>query len=174
MRPIQFCLLIKERLHGSQTRGAKVRRRRKRHSFTSNRRYGMDWRRILPTIVLLAVFGYAAVNLVQYAIRSVSTKRTNEALQAMYSDASATFLPETPAPESVPTSTPRPALLSSYQYIGETILPESAELYAKNPDLGAWLRIPDVVSLPVVCRYNTYYFNHDFFGRESDSRTLGI
>lgn len=36
----------------------------------------------------------------------------------------------------------------------------------------AWLRIPDVVSLPVVCRDNTYYLNHDFFGRESDSGTL--
>ena len=42
----------------------------------------------------------------------------------------------------------------------------------KNPDTVAWLRIPDVVSLPVVYRDNSYYLDHDFYGRQSGSGTL--
>ena len=126
----------------------------------------------MPTLLLLAAFLYAAVNLVQYAIRVQSTKHTNEALQALYAEAPETPRPETASPDSPPTSTPEPELLSAYQYIGDAILPEAAELYAKNPDMVAWLRIPGVVSLPVVYRDNTYYLDRDFNGKRSDSGTL--
>ena len=132
-------------------------------------RRGTHWRRALAAALLLAAFLYAAVNLVQYSIRAVSTRRTNAALQAMYGDA-----PETPRPEAQaePTSTPVRELLRAYQYIGDAILPEAAELHAENPDMVAWLRIPGVVSLPVVYRDNRYYLDHDFNGKKSASGTL--
>ena len=130
----------------------------------------MRLRRILPMLLLLAVFLYGAVNLLQYAIRSVSTKRTNAELQAMYAEATEAPGPESVAPE--PTPSPKPELLRCYQYIGNAVLPESAKLYARNPDMVAWLRIPGVVSLPVVYRDNAYYLDHDFNGRSSSSGTL--
>lgn len=153
-------------------RGA-VRRRKKPHSFSSGRRR-INWKRFLPMLLLLAVFLYAAVNLAQYAIRSISTRRTNDALQALYAEATETPDPETVAPESStsPTPTPKPELLHTYQYIGDAILPEAEELYATNPDMVAWLRIPGVVSLPVVYRDNSYYLDRDFYGKKSDSGTL--
>ena len=126
----------------------------------------------MPTLLLLVLFLYAAANLLQYLVRSASTKHANEALQAMYREASETLRPETVAPEAASTSAPEPELPPSYQFIGDAILPEASELYAKNPDMVAWLRIPGVVSLPVVYRDNTYYLDHDFNGRESDGGTL--
>ena len=45
-------------------------------------------------------------------------------------------------------------------------------LHKQNPDLAAWLKLPDVLSLPVVYRDNSYYLDHDFYGRSSDSGTL--
>ena len=168
-------------LRGSQVRRGQSRRRKKLRRFAFKRRYRIDWRRFLPTIILAAVFLYATVSLILYGVRSISTKQTNEELQAMYEEAMETSVPETPtsepapAPTSTPepTATPKPELLSEYQYISDTILPEAKEMLEKNPDTVAWLRIPGgVVSLPVVYRDNTYYLNHDFYGRRSDSGTL--
>lgn len=79
---------------------------------------------------------------------------------------------DTPTLTPEPTATPTPELLSSYQYIGNTILPEAAEMLEKNPDTVAWLHIPGVVNLPVVYRDNTYYLDHNFYGKKSDSGTL--
>lgn len=132
---------------------------------TGRRARRIRWRRFLPMLLLLAVFLYAAVNLLQYAIRSAATKRTNEALQEMHAVEAATEA-------IVPEVTPEAKLLDSYQYIGAEILPEMAELYAKNPDLVAWLHIPGVVNLPVVYRDNAYYLDYDFNGAQSDSGTL--
>lgn len=165
---------------GSQIKRHQSRRRKRLRRFGIRRRYRIDWRRFLPTLLFAAVFLYASVNLVQYAIRSVSTKRTNEELQNIYEKAMETALPETTAlePESTPimtlepTATPKPELLDTYQYIGDTIPSESAEMLKKNPDTVAWLRIPGVVSLPVVYRDNTYYLDHDFYGKSNSGGTL--
>ena len=156
---------------------------------------------ILPLIVLVIVFLYAAGSLIHYAARSVSTRNTNEELQALYEQMTETMKPEieqaaaaptteieqtmaptaeipqtTAAPSSEPmptvTAEPKEQLPASYQYIGESVLPEMAELYSRNPDTAAWLNIPGVVNLPVVHRDNSYYLNHDFYGKEIDSGTL--
>lgn len=167
-------------LRGSQLRRGESRRRKTLRRYTFKRRYRIDWRRFLPTIILVAVFLYATVSLVLYGIRSISTKHTNEELQAMYEEAMETPNAETPTLEPTymptltpePTATPTPELLSSYQYIGNTILPEAVEMLEKNPDTVAWLHIPGVVNLPVVYRDNTYYLDHNFYGKKSDSGTL--
>lgn len=167
---------------GSQIKRHKSRRRKRLRRFGIRRHYRIDWRRFLPTILSAVVFLYASVNLVQYAIRSVSTKRTNEELQNIYEKAMETVSPETTTavlePETTPTmtleptTTPKPELLNTYQYIGDTILSEAAEMQKKNPDTVAWLRIPGVVSLPVVYRDNTYYLDHDFYGKSNSGGTL--
>ena len=168
-------------LRGSQIRRSQSRRRKKLRRCAFSRRYKVDWRRFLPTIILVAVFLYATVSLVLYGIRSVSTKRANEELQAMYEEAMETPNAEmstlepapTPTMTPEPTATPKPELLNEYQYIGDTILPGASEMLEKNPDTVAWIRIPGgVVNLPVVYRDNMYYLDHDFYGKKSDSGTL--
>lgn len=136
-----------------------------------------------------------AVGLAQgigYIAHSRATKRTNAQLQAAYEGAAMEAAPEeaptpsapaisaTPAFSGTPaicataaaTPTPRPGLLLQYQTIGASLLLEMGELYAKNDDLVGWLRIPDVVNLPVVYRNNRYYLTHDFYGEESAAGAL--
>jgi sortase B len=109
----------------------------------------------------------------------------NGDLQEMYREAMETTIPEatvqptvpceTPvsAATPVPTATREPKLLSSYQHIGGTVLPEIKKLREKNPDTVAWLSIPGgIAELPIVYRNNTYYLNHDFYGRRNSSGTL--
>ena len=151
-----------------ERRGSRPSRGRKRPRGFLRR---IRWKRLLPVLLLLTVFAYAAVNLVQYALRSAATRRTNAQLQAMHGEeAAAGTAASEPLPE--PTVAPEPELPDSYQHIGEEILPEMAELYARNPDLVAWLCIPGVVNLPVVYRDNSYYLDHDFDGAQRDSGTL--
>ena len=71
-------------LHGMQGGSSPMRRRKQPRRFSAKRRCRIGWCRILPLILLIALFLYAAVHLAQYAIRAVSTKRTNGELQAMY------------------------------------------------------------------------------------------
>lgn len=133
-----------------------------------------DWRHILATCILLAICLYSAVRLIQYAIHSISTRQTNEELQEVFE---ADEMPdsEIPAAEAIPTpaATPEPELSECYQYIGDAILPRAEELLERNPDTVGWLYIPGgVVDLPVVYRDNTYYLDHDFYGKKSRSGTL--
>ena len=74
----------------------------------------------------------------------------------------------TPEPSVQPIATLKP----EYQLVSEEIRPEMRELFAKNRDLVAWLRISGVVSLPVVYRDNTYYLTHDFDRKSSSAGTL--
>ena len=52
------------------------------------------------------------------------------------------------------------------------ILPDMLQLVEKNPDTAGWISISGVVDLPVVYRDNSYYLNHDFYGRKSNAGTL--
>ena len=74
----------------------------------------------------------------------------------------------TPEPSVQPIATLKP----EYQLVSEEIRPEMRELFAKNRDLVAWLRISGMVSLPVVYRDNTYYLTHDFDRKSSSAGTL--
>ena len=172
----------RNRLRDSRLRRKIPRKRKQLRRYAFKRRYRIDWKRFLPTIILFSVFLYGTVSLIRYSINSVSAKKTNEELQSIFDEIVEMSNPESDSPEyivsmptSIPTSTvtPKPELLSSYQYIGDTVLPEAAEMLQKNPDTVAWLRIPGgVVSLPVVYRDNTYYLDHDFYGKKSNSGTL--
>jgi len=120
------------------------------------------------------------MSLTLYLIRSAATKHTNKELLMLYEQASETPSPESPAsgpalvsaPTPVPMTAQEPTLRTDYQYIGDAVLPEAEELLSRNPDMVAWLRIPGVVSLPVVYRNNSYYLDHDFYGNKNDSGTL--
>lgn len=134
-----------------------------------------NWRRILLLMILIAILLYSAVSLVQYAVSSILARQTNKELQSIFQAAEETPIPEIPAIQSasMPTPTPEPKLLDSYQYIGDTILPQAEEMLAINPDTVAWLQIPGgIVDLPVVYRDNIYYLNHNFYGKKSKSGTL--
>lgn len=72
------------------------------------------------------------------------------------------------APESTGTGT------QAFHRIGslDTILADLEEFKRINRDTAGWISIPGVVDLPVVYRDNTYYLNHDFYGRKNGSGTL--
>ena len=128
--------------------------------------------RIAVTLLLLAAFLYSGVRLARYAAQSVSTRRTNEELQAVFR-AEETPRPQASATDAPPSAAPQLRLQDSYQYVGDAILPNAEKLLAKNLDTVAWLQIPGgVVDLPVVYRDNVYYLDHDFYGRQSNSGTL--
>lgn len=135
----------------------------------------------MPCMLFLCVFLVSSVMLIRYAIRSASTKKTNEALETMYEEASnkETATPaeaSQDATEVFATEKPaqQPRLLDSYQYIGSEIQSGAKSLYKKNPDFIAWLRIPGVVSLPVMYRDNSYYLDHDYNGKHNTAGTLFI
>lgn len=133
------------------------------------------WKRLraLGTLVLLAICLYSAAMLVHYAASSISTRQTNRQLQAAFEATEEISATEAPEFTAEPTSAPEPRLLDCYQYIGDTLLPSAERMLAENPDTVAWINIPGgVVNLPVVYRDNTYYLDHDFYGRESISGTL--
>jgi len=122
---------------------------------------------------------YSTVRFFLYMSRSAATRQSNSEIQTMYENAKETIIPETSiASASVSTSTPTfsptaiPQLLNSYQYIGKSFLPEAEEMLSQNPDTIAWIRIPDVVNLPIVYRNNSYYLDHNFHGKKSNSGTL--
>ena len=72
------------------------------------------------------------------------------------------------APESAGAGT------RAFHRIGslDTILADMEEFKRINRDTAGWISIPGVVDLPVVYRDNTYYLNHDFYGRKNGSGTL--
>ena len=143
------------------------------------RRRGRSVRRLLPAAVCIALIAFGAENLIAYFARSHSVKQTNAALQQIYERTpSPTALPEATAEAVLPETIPSEAipsearLRSEYQFLSGEMLPRMRELFEKNGDLVAWVRIPGVVSLPVVYRDNTYYLNHDFSGKSSAAGTL--
>jgi len=130
------------------------------------------WLRILIALILITIGLYSAVRLVHYVVASFSARRTNEGLQADFEAAEDISVLSTPAMDSMmmPTATPEPQLLDSYQYIGDMIHPKIEKICAKNPDTVAWLHIPGgIVDLPVVYRDNTFYLDHNFYGKRSNS-----
>lgn len=48
------------------------------------------------------------------------------------------------------------------------------ELYAVNEDLVGWMDVGKDISLPIVHYDNTFYLNHDFYGKPDDAGTVFI
>ena len=138
------------------------------------------WQRFFPVAICLALFLFGAVKLTLYLSGSHRAKQTEAELQAMYEPETRapTFTPEhpteIPVPSATPTAAPTPApqIQPFYQQVGATIAPAMEELYEKNDDLIGWIKIPKVVSAPVVYRDNTYYLTHDFHRRKSSSGAI--
>lgn len=162
-------------VHGrSDVRRRPAQRRRPRR---------LHWGRFALTMGLLAMLCFGVVKMAGFGLRAFTTSRTNAMLVEIY----APEAPATAAPtdESVPHSTVEPAVAAKsaiatteirgasgeYHSMGE-MLPAFGELYAQNSDVVAWLKIPDVLSLPVVYRDNEYYLDHDYYGRQSESGTV--
>lgn len=152
-----------------------LKRSRKRRS-----RRGLPWRKLL-LILFAASFIYFSVRLIVYGIHSANTAKTNAELNTLYTEQTeepesvekTAEMPEMLSDEAAEAAEPvQPELLDEYQYIGSEIASSAKELYAINPDLVAWLDIPDVLRLPVVYRDNNFYLTHDFYGKESDAGTL--
>ena len=171
---------------GSFGRRRRVYRKKHRNRFRTQRRhfgcrrFRIRWKRFLPTVLFVVLFLYCTIRLILFVANSISTRHTNNELQMLHDSAKETTASEEPIMESsplptqtpVPTATPEPKLLSSYQFIGDTLLPETQKMLSKNPDTVGWINIPGVVNLPVVYRDNTYYLNHDFRRKRSNSGTL--
>lgn len=164
-------------------------RRKKQIRYVDKRDKRSGNLRIVVIVFLLGVSIYSGVMLTKFIVRSVATKRTNETVQAIHEEALAaeqaagvepSQADETPVPRATkvfaanPNTTTAPITMKkkTYQYIGNTILPQVKELLSHNRDLVAWLSIPDVVDLPVVYRDNSYYLTHDFFMENNTSGTL--
>lgn len=153
--------------------------------FKKRRRGRKRLRRLLPAAVLIAMVAAGAGGLIAYLARSHSVKQTNAALQEIYEQSPATIAEATASPGILPEPAGEARLLEqSHEAAGEMrllaqyhdltgeALPQMQELYEKNGDFAAWLRIPGVVSLPVVYRDNTFYLDHDFNGKSSAAGTL--
>ena len=124
-----------------------LRRRRKR------------CRRLL-FLLAAAVCVFCIVRLCTYEKHSEETQRLDEELSELYE--------ESDLSEPVVSAVTQ----YGYQYIAEAVAEPLRTLYEENSDLVGWLKIEDVLSLPVVQGDNNYYLNHDFHGNESDYGTL--
>ena len=162
-----------EKKASSGSYGAYSRKRKK--AFAPQYRVRIVWRRFLPTILLAGIFLFSLIKIILYADGCVSRKRTAKELNAVrnaVTEQTEPTAPPVPVLQTLPPGEVKPALLDTYQYIGEEMLESSKELYKKNKDYVAWVQIPGVVSLPVVYRDNTYYLDHDFNGKKNSGGTL--
>ena len=89
-----------------------------------------------------------------------------------------TALPEaTPAPEETPaakqTNAKADAVRSTqYHVMGGEALHHMEALYEENRDLIGWLRMDEILDLPVVYRDNSYYLKRDFNKKKNDAGTI--
>lgn len=157
------------------------RRRAGRPLYRRGRRARRQRRLKLMRRVLLLVCAALVLigggKLISSAKNRSSAERVNEELAQIRAEA----IEESREQEIEPTPTPVPAVLqpsatpaadAPFQYIGGEMLAESKVLSIINPDFVGWISIPGVMELPVVYRDNSFYVDHDFYGRSNDSGTL--
>ena len=145
-------------------------------------------------VLLCAVILLSASMVVSIVGRSIRTRRLNSELAARRDQPEASadgWIPETPQPtappvqetEAVVTAVPETVVApaptadtssqrkSFHRILGEA-LPNMEPLYYENRDLTGWIEIPEVLSLPVVYKDNSYYLTHDFYKNKSASGTI--
>ena len=76
-----------------------------------------------------------------------------------------------PTMEPVPTANASKQQKSFHRILGQA-LPNMEQLYYENRDLTGWIEIPEVLSLPVMYKDNSYYLTHDFYKKKSASGTI--
>lgn len=168
-----------------------------RQSVKRRRRY----RRLMRQgvlVLLCAVIVLSASMVVSIVVRSVRTRRLSRELaerrdqmepavlsvetpQPTAADVQETVFVDVPEPETaaeaLPTMEPAPTADASKQQksfhriLGQA-LPNMEQLYYENRDLTGWIEIPEVLSLPVMYKDNSYYLTHDFYKKKSASGTI--
>lgn len=164
----------------------------------NNKRRNQKRIRLRQALIVLCtlVFVFSAIKLVLYLRNSARTAQVNAELQELHEASIETIKTEAGVQREAVTAAsnetgeaqnddalPQDAIEENaddpqklgdgeYQRIGSEISGEAKKLHEINPDLVAWLNIPNVINLPVVYRDNSYYLTHDFYGKENDSGTL--
>lgn len=139
---------------------------------------GLLWYALMTVCAGVAL--YALISLGAQFARTLETRRENAALQALHAEAAPTFpgagvrfeiLSEIdPEPEATP-QTPNAAQRVA-SMVAPPILPALSPIFARNNDTVGWLKISDLLDLPVVQRDNEYYITHSFAKRKSASGAL--
>ena len=180
--------------HGS---GAAERRKRQE---ARRRQIQRERIRFAAMALCLIVAVVSLSMIVQIVTRSIRTHLTNRSLAKKRAELTATpepamelivFAPEetqtqeaTPQPAAEPTkeaeefrTTPAPKkkdVVKSTQYhmAGGEPLKHMEALYEENRDLIGWLRMDEILDLPVMYRDNSYYLKRDFYKNKNESGTL--
>ena len=79
-----------------------------------------------------------------------------------------------PAPDSAAAAGPTIAPMGKriYHHVGGDALPQMAALHKENRDIVGWLKIENVLDLPVVYRDNSYYLKRDFYKQKNTAGTI--
>lgn len=110
-------------------------------------------------VFFLVVAFFSTAHVIDWAIESYQSGKTQKQLQQLYNQGSS---------QSEPVIGESQASQSDQQPSGElAILPEYTALYEINSDIVGWVNIGDgLFSTPVVQRDNEYYLTHNFYGEE--------
>ena len=122
--------------------------------------------RFITVLICITMMIVGAVSICRYYLRTNQTLELTEQLNKLYEESEHTI-----DHHDMNSPSAAPFVFQGYQYIGDEILPAIQELHNTNPDCIGWLRIPNVLKQPVVYRDNTYYLDHDFYGKVSDAGT---
>lgn len=142
--------------------------------------------RFIPFLIITGIVIFTGIRICQYIIQSSRTRIDTAELETAFEvarservtiESAKDVLPvpaeAEPVPEESETAEESPAP-GAYRVILDAPTDDMKDLYARNNDLVAWLRIPDVCSSPVVYRDNEYYLDHDFYGRKNVNGALFI
>lgn len=185
-------------LHDAHGSGAAERRKRQEARRKQIQRERIQFA-VMALCVLVAVVSFSMI--VKICVRSVRTRITNRSLAKKRAELAVSpepapeltaFAPEETAepeataepvletiaePEEKPVSTPAPKkkdVVKSTQYhmAGGEPLKHMEALYEENRDLIGWLRMDEILDLPVMYRDNSYYLKRDFYKNKNESGTL--
>lgn len=172
--------------------------RRKTGLKLSQRRSRARRRQRLRLLLLLGSAGLfiaAVVMIINYINMTRKTVQTQQELKAAYhqtteepSEATALALAPLPIvsyspPPEQPAATPRPLYATQIpaqqgeQAASPTPEPAMAErfvpLYKRNEDVVGWLKLESIqeIDFPITKRDNSFYVNHDFYGRSNAAGT---
>ena len=185
-------------LHDAHGSGAAERRKRQEARRKQIQRERIQFA-VMALCVLVAVVSFSMI--VKICVRSVRTRITNRSLAKKRAELAVSpepapeltaFAPEETAepeataepvletiaePEEKPVSTPAPKkkdVVKSTQYhmAGGEPLKHMEALYEENRDLIGWLRMDEILDLPVMYRDNSYYLKRDFYKNKNEAGTL--
>lgn len=198
VQPVEPAQQIELELHDAHGSGAAERR--KRHE-AQRRQIQRERIRFAAMAVCLIVAIISLTMIVRIVNRSIRTFITNRSLAKKRAELAVTpepvmelavFAPEetaepaeAQAPTAEPTAEPEqePAATSTppkkdvvkatkYHVAGGEPLGHMEALYEENRDLIGWLRMDEILDLPVMYRDNSYYLKRDFYKNKNEAGTL--